>query len=323
MQPSRSSIGLIPSRPNSWSLPALLVCLMAIALAAMVALPTAAHAAVSFESTDSNERIWYGTDAVFVGSLSSGESGRVIVLQYAPVGGAWREVDETTTGSGGSYRLAYGPRYTGRFRAIATAASATQSDQTSATVAIGVRAIISGNGPDHTLSRRPHSVTGVLRPGRSGRAVTLEKYYSGEGWKQVASGQTASDGSFRLSWTPIRLGSFSLRVRFNGDTYSLSDTGGVRGGVNVYRATVASWYGSGLYGKSTACGQTLRSDTLGVAHKTLPCGTRVRFYYRGRTKVVPVIDRGPYIHGRTWDLTYATKRAIGFPDGVDTVWSTR
>jgi rare lipoprotein A (peptidoglycan hydrolase) len=49
----------------------------------------------------------------------------------------------------------------------------------------------------------------------------------------------------------------------------------------------------------------------GVAHKTLPCGTRVEFYYRGRTVEVAVIDRGPYIAGRQWDLTQVTAEALG------------
>jgi hypothetical protein len=82
---------------------------------------------------------------------------------------------------------------------------------------------------------------------------------------------------------------------------------GVPGGVNVDRETVAYWYGPGLCGSRrfdpeatlahrTACRQTLHSETLGVAHKSLPCGARVRFCYRGRSRVIPVIDRGPYVH---------------------------
>jgi hypothetical protein len=74
----------------------------------------------------------------------------------------------------------------------------------------------------------------------------------------------------------------------------------------------ASWYGPGLWGRSTACGQVLRPTTIGVAHKTLPCGTTVRFTYRGRTVVAPVIDRGPYIRGRAWDLTAAAAEALDF-----------
>ena len=65
-----------------------------------------------------------------------------------------------------------------------------------------------------------------------------------------------------------------------------------------------SWYGPGLYGNGTACGQKLTKDLIGVAHRTLPCGTLVTFRYKGVTLTVPVIDRGPYVRGRTWDLSY-------------------
>ena len=50
---------------------------------------------------------------------------------------------------------------------------------------------------------------------------------------------------------------------------------------------------------------------LGVAHKTLPCGTLVDLYNNGRTVTVPVIDRGPFRPGTSYDLTAATARAIG------------
>ena len=65
-----------------------------------------------------------------------------------------------------------------------------------------------------------------------------------------------------------------------------------------------SWYGPGFYGNGTACGQTLTRTLVGVAHRTLPCGTLVTFRYKGVTLTVPVIDRGPYVSGRTWDLSY-------------------
>ncbi len=65
-----------------------------------------------------------------------------------------------------------------------------------------------------------------------------------------------------------------------------------------------SWYGPGFYGNGTACGQTLTKTLVGVAHRTLPCGTLVTFRYNGVTLTVPVIDRGPYVTGRIWDLSY-------------------
>jgi rare lipoprotein A len=80
----------------------------------------------------------------------------------------------------------------------------------------------------------------------------------------------------------------------------------------------ASWYGPGLWGNSTACGAVLRPTTIGVAHKTLPCGTMVRFVYEGHTVVAPVIDRGPYVKGRSFDLTAAAAEALDF-EGVGRV----
>ena len=77
-----------------------------------------------------------------------------------------------------------------------------------------------------------------------------------------------------------------------------------------YRSAGASWYGPGLWGQRTACGQTLRPSTLGVAHRNLPCGTAVKFVYHGRALVTQVIDRGPYVKGRAWDLTAAASEAL-------------
>lgn len=72
----------------------------------------------------------------------------------------------------------------------------------------------------------------------------------------------------------------------------------------------ASWYGPGFYGNRTACGQTLQPWTVGVAHKTLPCGTRLLLCVR-RCVTTTVIDRGPYVVGREFDLTRPTRNALG------------
>lgn len=68
-----------------------------------------------------------------------------------------------------------------------------------------------------------------------------------------------------------------------------------------------SWYGPGFYGNNGACGMFgangLDPYDVGVAHRTLPCGTRVTFRYNGRTVVTQVVDRGPYVAGRIWDMT--------------------
>ena len=72
---------------------------------------------------------------------------------------------------------------------------------------------------------------------------------------------------------------------------------------------LATWYGPGLYGNGLACGGRLTTRTQGVAHRTLPCGTKVTFKLKGRIVRVRVIDRGPY-SAATWDLTGATAQTL-------------
>jgi hypothetical protein len=82
--------------------------------------------------------------------------------------------------------------------------------------------------------------------------------------------------------------------------------------IGSMRSSGASWYGPGFFGNRTACGQILRPSTRGVAHKTLPCGSKVLIGYRGRFVITTVIDRGPFVGGRSWDLTAATARSLRF-----------
>lgn len=150
----------------------------------------------------------------------------------------------------------------------------------------------------------------------AGRVVALQ-VLGPRGWRTLSQSHTARHGRFRLGFRPSRLGSRQLRLRFQGD--ATADSSHRRlGTLNVFRLAGASWYGGG---GTTACGGQLTSYTMGVANKTLPCGTMVTLRYDGRSVRVPVIDRGPYVEGREWDLTEATKRALGFGDTGD-VWST-
>lgn len=82
----------------------------------------------------------------------------------------------------------------------------------------------------------------------------------------------------------------------------------------------SSYYGPGLYGHGTACGQVLTTSLLGVAHRQLPCGTPVTLRYGSSTITVPVVDRGPYVLSREFDLTYAAKVALGCPDLCRLSW---
>jgi rare lipoprotein A len=150
----------------------------------------------------------------------------------------------------------------------------------------------------------------------AGRRVVLQVRLR-HGWKTLAGTRTGARGRYELRYRPLSIGSELVRVRFAGDG---EDRGSHRrlGRLNSFRLADASWYGGG---GSLACGGWLTSSTLGVANKTLPCGTRVTLRYHGHTVRVPVVDRGPYVAGREFDLTEATKRALGF-EGVGEVWAT-
>lgn len=177
----------------------------------------------------------------------------------------------------------------------------------------------------HVISGGKARVNGELS-GAARRDVQLE-LRAGHGWHVVDRGQTDATGRFALAFHPGQPGSSALRVRFpaakGGVAAATPGAGAVVRGVgrlNVYRKGTASVYGPG---GSLACGGSLSSSTLGVAHKSLPCGTKVTFRYGKHTVRVPVIDRGPYVGGRDWDLTTATAKRLGFPYGVGTVLSTK
>jgi rare lipoprotein A len=126
--------------------------------------------------------------------------------------------------------------------------------------------------------------------------------------------RTASDrdGAFSVRWRAPRPGVYRVRAFARGTARSPSSASPTRR-VTAFRTAYASYYGPGLYGGALACGGSLQPDTLGVAHKSLPCGSKVTLRYRGRSVRVAVIDRGPYVGGRDYDLTEATKERLGFP----------
>ncbi len=158
------------------------------------------------------------------------------------------------------------------------------------------------------------SVAGALAPALPGATVDLQAL-TRRGWRTLAHTRTGAQGRYRLRYVPAARADELVRVYFPGD--ALYDAAHRRlGRLDVYHLAEASWYGGG---GTLACGGQLTSSTLGVANKTLPCGTLVHLRYGGRSVSVPVIDRGPFVPGREFDLTEATKAALGF-DGVGEVW---
>jgi hypothetical protein len=163
----------------------------------------------------------------------------------------------------------------------------------------------------NALEGRTVRVLGALHPAIAREPVVLQARRGGR-WRTVAHTRTGAQGRFRLRFVPGEATTEALRVAARKATRRV-------GLLNVYREVVASYYGGG---GSLACGGELTSSTMGVANKTLPCGTLVTLRYGGHSVRVPVVDRGPYVPGREFDLTEATKQALGFP-GLGSVWSNR
>jgi rare lipoprotein A len=206
----------------------------------------------------------------------------------------------------------------------AVASSDTQSQTTTTAAPVATKAASSlavQSVRRDVLAGRRVVVRGVLSPATAGRAVALQIAGPHGGWTTVDHDRTDGRGRYVLVWRATRTGTKRVRVDFGG-TRELSSARRAIGRARVYRRAFASWYGPGFYGQKLACGGRLAAGTLGVAHKTLPCGTKVTLHYRGRTVRVPVIDRGPYVAGRDFDLTAATKAKLGF-GSTGTVMSTR
>jgi rare lipoprotein A len=173
------------------------------------------------------------------------------------------------------------------------------------------------------LVGRWQRVAGTLEGAGSGQALLLERSDGKTGWVTVGRATTGTSGGFSVRWRPDRIGRFTLRAVPAGSTAVASAADALpTTPTTVYSAAIATQYGRGSYGTRTACRTILRPGTIGVAHRTLPCGTLVEFYYRGATIKAPVIDRGPYANNADWDLTDAAARALRF-NGLDYVGAIR
>jgi rare lipoprotein A len=173
---------------------------------------------------------------------------------------------------------------------------------------LATHSVLKGNGL---------AVRGKVRP--SGRHRVKVVFRGPDGGARTLT--TKANGTFALRWAPERIGSYAIRAYGVHDRRTTGSQSPARR-LTTYRLAGASYYGPGLYGNGVACGGTLMPGTMGVANKTLPCGTKVKLRYHGRSVTVPVIDRGPYVAGRDYDLTTAVKEKLGFP-GVGTVMASR
>jgi peptidoglycan lytic transglycosylase len=177
-----------------------------------------------------------------------------------------------------------------------------------------------GNGVSLTtnasaLLRNGLSFSGTAPASAAGQTIQIERMGHQTNWQWAPTVQTTvgGDGSYSVSWNTDHIGRFSIRAVLASSANATAATAANDPMVTttVYRQSIATQYGPGFYGQRTACGHRLTKTTIGVANRTLKCGSQVAILYRGKTLIVPVIDRGPYANNADWDLTEATGQVLG------------
>lgn len=294
---------------------------------ALAEAPTARPAQIEASSRS----VGFGDSLRLHGSFP-GVSNAAIEIRHRALGSqAWRIVSLDRTGASGRYAVAVKPRSSGLWRAQLAAEITRQGAASDEAPASGGAASVDpGTGSErvavrsrieakvsgrHALVGRAVEVSGRVGPSGAARRVVVR---IGDATETTTTGR---DGRFEVEWKAPGTGRYPVEVRARSNRIATASRA-TPGAVTVYRPALASWYGPGLYGNALGCGGTLTPSTIGVAHKTLPCGTKLRLRYRGRTVSARVIDRGPYSGSREFDLTSATKQALGFPD-LGTVLSSK
>ncbi len=159
------------------------------------------------------------------------------------------------------------------------------------------------------------TLTGTAPRRARGRVVRVQRYDEAtRSWRPEARTVVGRRGRFAVRWSPQVLGQQRIRATLQRRRSATVTNASPEVSVRVFKPGMATWYGPGLYGNTTACGQVMTKDLVGVAHKSLPCGTLVEVVHRGTSIVVPVVDRGPYAKGMTWDLTAAAAKQLGFTE---------
>ena len=207
--------------------------------------------------------------------------------------------------------------------ALAQSDTAQTAQTPTATAAMKPRIGVRDRKTDVRAGTRTAVRGAVGAGGRSLEGVVVSLQLKRDGrWKPIDRDRTTRRGRYVLRERVSRTGTTPLRVRVAAKPGVVRAETRRVGKLRVYRWAYASWYGPGFYGGTTACGQTLGYDTLGVAHKSLPCGAKVTFKKGRREVTVRVIDRGPYVGGREYDLTGAAARKLNF-SGHGSVLATR
>lgn len=242
------------------------------------------------------------------------------------------------SGSGGASTTAAAPT-------TAPATTSTPDPLAPNVVKLGGVVNASGDGITFTVAAsgilgQPLRITGAVPTSDAGAQIDIQSAKPGHSdWIQVATSAIAADGSFSAQWTPATSAQVELRAVLAPAGTASTPGGSTNGGsglssgsddasaaadelttsaltIPIFKDATATIYGPGLWGHHTACGQRLTRTMLGVASRTLKCGTDVSVFYRGREMTVPVIDRGPFANHASWDLTMATAKDLGIKQTV-------
>lgn len=258
-------------------------------------------------------RLTFGELATATAVAPAWAAGRRASLELRPqrVGAPWRVIGSRFIRSPGRYRVRGRPDESGSLR-LRISASSGERDTFSRPrrLRVSPRLEVAQRRLQISAGRRV-AVSGRVAPNRAGLAVALQVVQSGR-WATLDTDRTGTRGRYELVDRRQATMSARARIKVSGRPAGLAPASRGLGRIEVYRRAYASWYGPGLYGNRLGCGGRLGTASLGVAHKTLPCGTLVTLRRSGRTIRVPVIDRGPYVSGREYDLTAATARRLGF-----------
>lgn len=244
-------------------------------------------------------------------TAGGGISGARATIEFRRAGkSGWRVVRHARLDERGRYKVRVPVRKSGTFRVI------DGSDAVSRGKRVRVRSSVRASVRNrHVRVGRRAVVRGSVQPGGAPRLVRLR---AGD---RTLRTRTNRSGRFAVRWRSHEAGVQRIRVLAASNHVAARSRDGA-GRVTTYRAAAASWYGPGLYGNSLACGGTLTPSTLGVAHRSLPCGSKLTLRRGNRSVRVRVVDRGPFVTGREFDLTSATKHRLRFGN-LGTVWSSR
>ncbi|WP_026912186.1 septal ring lytic transglycosylase RlpA family protein [Patulibacter minatonensis] len=241
-------------------------------------------------------------DAVVTPTRAALAAGAALALTAAVPAMASAPGGTPTPSSGAAPSQTTAARETPVTAAVATPAAVPAKRRTPAIRATTER----GSG----LVGRTAVYAGRVRHHSAGQHVRLEEH-RGSKWRAITRDAVGRDGRFRVSTKISSMGDRSVRLRIVSNSRGKGDIERVEP-VHGFRRAYASYFGPGLYGSALACGGHLSPGTVGVAHKSLPCGTRLTLRLGDRQVEARVVDRGPYVAGREFDLTSATKSRLGF-----------